>query len=34
MARILGGVNVAELKVIGEKKFGEWIDFTYKDSIY
>ena len=30
---MLGGVNVwriAELKVIGEIKFGEWIDFGYK----
>ena len=30
---MLGGVNVwriAELKVIGEIKFGEWIDFGHK----
>ena len=34
---MFGGVNVwriAELKVIGEIKFGEWIDFVHKDTIY
>ena len=34
---MFGGVNVwriAELKVIGEIKFGEWIDFGHKDTIY
>ena len=34
---MFGGVNVwriAEFKVIGEIKFGEWIDFSYKDTIY
>ena len=37
IAEMLGGVNVwriAELKVIGEIKFGEWIDFGHKDTIY
>ena len=35
IAGIFGGVNVwriAELKVIGEIKFGEWIDFGHKDT--
>ena len=38
--RIVGmfsGINVwriVELKVIGEIKFGEWIDFGHKDTIY
>ena len=34
---IFGGVNVlriAELKVIGKIKFGKWIDFGHKDTIY
>ena len=34
---MLDGVNVwriAKLKVIGEIKFGEWIDFGHKDTIY
>ena len=34
---MFGGINVwqiAELKVIGEMKFGEWIDFGHKDTIY
>ena len=34
---MLGGVNVwriAKLKVIGKIKFGEWIDFGHKDTIY
>ena len=34
---MFGGVNVwqiTELKVIGEIKFGEWIDFGHKDIIY
>ena len=34
---MFGGVNVwriAELKVIGKIKFGEWIDFGHKDTIY
>ena len=33
IAGMFGGVNVwriAELKVIGEVKFGEWIDFGHK----
>ena len=32
-----GRVNVwriTKLKIIGEKKFGEWIDFGYKDITY
>ena len=34
---VFGGVNVwqiAELKVIGEIMFSEWIDFGHKDTIY
>ena len=34
---MFGGINVwqiAELKVIGEIKSGEWIDFGHKDTIY
>ena len=34
---MFGGVNVwriVKLKVIGKIKFGEWIDFGYKDTIY
>ena len=34
---MFGGVyvwQIAELKVIGEIKFGEWIDFGHKDTIY
>ena len=34
---MFGGINVwqiVELKVIGEIKFGEWIDFGHKDAIY
>ena len=34
---MFGGVNVwgiAKFKVIGEIKFGEWIDFGHKDTIY
>ena len=34
---MFGGVNVwriAELKVIGKIKFGEWMDFGHKDTIY
>ena len=34
---MFGGINVwriVELKVIGEIKFGEWIDFGHKDTIY
>ena len=34
---MFGGVNVwqiAELKVIGEMMFSEWIDFGHKDTIY
>ena len=37
IAGMFGGVNVrqiAELKVIGEIKYGEWIDFGHKDTIY
>ena len=37
IAGMFGGVNVwriAGLKVIGEIKFGEWIDFGHKDTIY
>ena len=37
IAGMFGWVNVwriAELKVIGEIKFGEWIDFGHKDTIY
>ena len=26
--------QIAELKVVGEKKFGKWIDFSHKDTIY
>ena len=26
--------QIAQLKVIGKKKFGEWIDFGHKDTIY
>ena len=26
--------QIAELKVIGKIKFGEWIDFGHKDTIY
>ena len=26
--------RIAELKVVGEKKFGEWIDFGHTDAIY
>ena len=36
IAGMFGGVNVwriAEFKVIGEIKFGEWIDFGHKDTI-
>ena len=32
-----GKVNfwrIAELKVLGKIKFGEWIDFDHKDTIY
>ena len=34
---MFGRVNVwriAKLKITGEVKFGEWIDFGYKDTIY
>ena len=34
---MFGGINVwriVELKVIGEIKFGKWIDFGHKDIIY
>jgi len=34
---MFGGVNVwriAELKIIGEIKFGEWVNFGHKDTIY
>ena len=34
---MFGRVNVwriAKLKVVYEKKFGEWIDFGHKDTIY
>ena len=34
---MFGEINVwriVELKVIGEIKFGEWIDFGHKDTIY
>ena len=34
---MFGGVNVwriAELKVIGKIKFGEWINVGHKDTIY
>ena len=34
---MFGGVNVwqiAELKVIGEIKFGEWIHFGHKDTMH
>ena len=34
---MFGRVNVwriAELKVVSEKKFGEWIDFRHKDTMY
>ena len=34
---MFGEVNVwriAELKIIGKIKFGEWIDFGHKDTIY
>ena len=34
---MFSGVNVwriAKLKVISEIKFGEWIDFGHKDTIY
>ena len=37
IAGLFGGVNawrIAELKVIGEIKFGKWIDFGHKDTIY
>ena len=37
IAGMFGGINVwriVELKVIGEIKFGEWIDFGHKDTIY
>ena len=37
LAGMLGRVDVwriAELKVIGEIKFGKWIDFGHKDAIY
>ena len=36
IAGMFGGVNlwqIAELKVTGEIKFGEWIDFDHKDTI-
>jgi len=26
--------QIAKLKVIGEIRFGEWIDFAHKDTIY
>ena len=26
--------QIAELKLFGKKKFGEWKDFGYKDTIY
>ena len=26
--------RIAELKVIGQIKFGQWIDFGHKDTIY
>ena len=34
---MFGGINVwqiVELKVIGKIKFGKWIDFGHKDTIY
>ena len=34
---MFGGVSVwqiAKLKIIGKIKFGEWIDFGHKDTIY
>ena len=34
---MFGGINVwriTKLKVIGEIKFGEWIEFSHKDTIY
>jgi len=34
---MFSGVNVwriAKLKVIGKIKFGEWVDFGHKDTIY
>ena len=37
IARMFGGVNVwriSELKEIAEIKFGEWVDFGHKDTIY
>ena len=37
LAGMFGRVNVwriAELKVIGKIRFGEWIDFGHKDAIY
>ena len=37
IAGVFGGINVwriVELKVIGKIKFGEWIDFGHKDTIY
>ena len=37
IAGMFGGINVwriVELKVIGEIKFGKWIDFGHKDTIY
>ena len=37
MAGMFGRVNawqIAELKVVGKKKFSEWMDFGHKDIIY